>query len=86
MIQRREQPAPRARSGASRSGSCANGVGQHLDRDIAIELCVAGAINLAHPAGAERPDYFVWPETRTTFQCHEEWPDYIGRTTGAMRE
>ena len=36
--------------------------GQHLDRDVAIELRVAGAIHLAHAAGAERRQDFVGPE------------------------
>ena len=34
-------------------------LGQDLDGDVAIELRVAGAIDLAHPAGAESPDDFV---------------------------
>ena len=38
---------------ASRSGSSANAVGQHLDRDLAIELRVARAVHLAHAALAE---------------------------------
>ena len=29
-------------------------VGQNLQRDVAVELGVAGPIDLAHPAGADR--------------------------------
>ena len=38
---------------ASRSGSLANDARQDLDRDLAAELGVAGAIDLTHPAGAD---------------------------------
>ena len=34
---------------------------QHLDRHVAVELRVGGAIHLAHPARAERRDDLVWP-------------------------
>ena len=39
---------------ASRSRVRREQFGQDLDRDAAIELGVARAIDLAHPAGAER--------------------------------
>ena len=39
------------------------GVGQHLDRDVAAQLGVARAIDLAHAAGAERRDDFIGPES-----------------------
>ena len=39
---------------ASRSGSLANDVGQDFDRDVAVQLRVARAIDLAHAAGADR--------------------------------
>ena len=32
---------------------------QHLDGDIALQLRIAGAIDLAHAAGTERRDDFV---------------------------
>ena len=47
---------------ARRSGSLANDVGQDLDRDVAIQLRVARAIDLAHAAGADRHDDFVRAE------------------------
>ena len=37
--------------------------GKHLDRNVTIELAVAGAIRLTHPAGAEGRDDFVRSET-----------------------
>ena len=33
--------------------------GQQLERDFAIELRIAGKINLAHPTFAQRPDNFI---------------------------
>ena len=36
--------------------------GQHLDRDLAAEPRVARAVDLAHPAGAERRDDLVGPQ------------------------
>ena len=35
---------------------------EELDRDLAIELCVAGKKNVAHTARADRRDYFVLGE------------------------
>ena len=37
--------------------------GQHLDRDLAIETCVLGPIDLAHAAGANRGDHLIRPES-----------------------
>ena len=37
--------------------------GEHLDGDLAAEARVAGAIDLAHPAAANRADDFVGSET-----------------------
>jgi len=38
------------------------GRGQDLDRDVAVQLGVVGAINLAHAAGAKRRHNFVRAE------------------------
>ena len=38
-------------------------LGQNLQRDVAIELCIARAIHLAHPAGPEGGEDFVRAET-----------------------
>lgn len=40
-------------------GIAGNRFGQHLQRHVAIELGVAGAIHLAHPAGSEQGDHVV---------------------------
>ncbi len=37
---------------------------QHLDRDVAPEPRVAGAVDLAHAASAERADDFIRTESR----------------------
>ena len=44
---------------ASRSGSCREQRRQHLDGDVAIEPCVAGAKHLAHSAFADGGEDFV---------------------------
>ena len=53
MIQRGEDlrlaPEPGEALGIEREG-----VGQHLQRDVAAEVRIAGAIDLAHAAGAEQ--------------------------------
>lgn len=43
-------------------------VGKDLDRDVAIELGIAGAIHLAHSAGADGGDDVVRPQLRTVAQ------------------
>jgi hypothetical protein len=43
-------------------------LGQHLNRDRAIELRVSRALDLAHAAGAERADHFIWTEASTCAQ------------------
>jgi hypothetical protein len=45
---------------------------QHLDRDVASELRVGGAIHLAHPAGADRGGDAVVRE-RAAHQCEPPW-------------
>ena len=45
-------------------------VRQDLDRDVAIELRIAGAIDLAHSAGAERAEDLVRTEARAGAQRH----------------
>ena len=44
--------------------------GQDLQRDVAIQLCVARAIHLAHPACAERRLNFVGTELCARRQRH----------------
>ena len=47
---------------ASRSAIAGEGLGQDLDRDVAIQLRVARAIHLAHAAGPEGREDFVGAE------------------------
>ena len=59
---------PHERSSSTRAfssrWSAENGAGwQHLDRDVAAELCVGGAVHLAHAAGSERRDDLEGAET-----------------------
>ena len=45
-------------------------LGEDLDRNIAIELCIACSINLAHPAFADGLDDFVVVELLTRSKRH----------------
>src|SRR5262245_7006436 len=45
-------------------------LGQHLDRDVAIELCIPGAIDLAHPARAESRENLVGAKVSAGCQRH----------------
>src|ERR1019366_3509520 len=53
---------------------------QNLDRHLAPEPRIPRAINLAHPARAERGDDLVWPEARARGETHV--PVSLGRRTG----
>ena len=63
-------PALRAES-APAVGIEREGIRQDLDRDVAIELRVARAIDLAHAARADRRDDFVRAETSAGNKGHE---------------
>ena len=69
---------------ASRSKRCAHVRSaeqvrrQHLDRDVAPEPRVAGAIDLAHPARAERRQDLVGTEFRPGRERHAEIPSVRG--------
>ena len=54
-----------------RSGSDAKTRGKNLDRDLAMQLGVAGAIDLAHTANAERADDLVRADVCAGRQRHE---------------
>ena len=43
---------------------------QHLDGDVAVEAVVAGAIDLAHPAGAQQADDLVRSEGGSRCEVH----------------
>ena len=51
-------------------GVGADGLGQDLDGDLALEVGVGGAIDLAHSAGAEGGDDFIRAEARAGSQSH----------------
>ena len=47
--------------------------GKNLQRHIATEFPVAGAVHLAHPPGAERLEDFVVADPRARIECHLTW-------------
>ncbi len=53
-----------------RSGLAASLLGEHLDRDEAIEPGVARLIHLAHSPGADQPQDFVGAETDARREGH----------------
>jgi hypothetical protein len=44
--------------------------GEHLDRDLAVQPCVARTIHLAHAASAERRNDFIGSQTTTGDERH----------------
>ena len=65
----------RDRSGFSRQPLAPLGVlvevlGQHLDRDLAVESGIAGAVDLAHTPGPEEPHDLVGSEPTAGLLCH----------------
>jgi flagellar biosynthesis regulator FlbT len=52
---------------------------QDFDRDVALELGVAGAIDLAHATRAQGAQDFVRSESSASGERHEDGPDYIRR-------
>ena len=52
------------------------GVGQHLQRNISVQLRVAGAVDLTHTAGADGGYDFVGTKPRATGQTHRGAPEY----------
>ena len=69
MIQRRER-LRFAREPRQPVGVAGEGVGQDLQRDIAIELRIARAKHLAHAAGADLGGDFVGTEAGARGQSH----------------
>ena len=64
MIERGEDLGLALEAGEALGVVCEQ-VGQDLERDVATELRVARAIDLAHAAGAEQREDFVGTETRS---------------------
>ena len=69
MVQRRENLrfAPES---CETFGVVRNGRKENLDRDVAIQLRVTRAVDLAHTAGAECGEDFVGAEARSDGQGH----------------
>ena len=69
MVERRQHlrlaAEPRQPVGVAREG-----VGQDLERDVTIELGVAGAVDLAHSAGADGTEDFVRTKTSSAGERH----------------
>jgi hypothetical protein len=57
--------------------------GEHLDRHVASEPRIAGAVDLAHPTGAKRGDDLVRPKTSARLQG--QCAAIIGPRIGRMR-
>jgi hypothetical protein len=51
-------------------GILGEGFGQDLDRDVAAQACVTGAVDDAHPPGAEDAEDFVGAQPRSRSQGH----------------
>jgi len=45
-------------------------VGKNLDRDVALQLRIAGAVDLAHSAGPQRTDDLIWADSDTGGETH----------------
>ena len=69
-IQRRERPGL-ARETCEPFLVARQEIGQHLDRNVAMELRITGAIDLAHAARANQRDDFVRAEASSGGQTHE---------------
>ena len=62
MVQRGERLRFAGEAGEAFVVRCKE-LGEHFDRDLTIELRVAGAIDLAHATGPERRHDFIGPES-----------------------
>ena len=51
-------------------------LGKNLDRDVALQPRVPGAIHLAHSAGAERREHLIGSEPRADSVWHPSRRDY----------
>jgi hypothetical protein len=70
VIERREHPrfAPETREAIGIARDCRQ---QHLNRDIAIQLQVAGTIHLAHSTRANGGNDLVWADQGAGSDCHD---------------
>ena len=52
-------------------GVAGEGVGQHLDRDLPIKVCIGGLIDLSHPTLANEGGDVIVAESGADSQGHE---------------
>ena len=69
VIQRRQR-LRLAREPRQPIGIAGEGVRQDFERDVAIELRIARAVHLAHPAGAQQRENFERPKERAGRKAH----------------
>ena len=69
MVERRDR-AGLALEACPQIGIAANVTRQDLDRDRTVQPRVAGFVDLAHPAGAERADDFIRTEPCARVEGH----------------
>src|SRR5262245_8813444 len=60
--------ALKSRDSLGIAGKC---IGQNLDRNFTLQLCIARAIYLAHAAGAQQAEDFVCTELCSRLECHK---------------
>ena len=71
VIQRREQTGLTVEATAARR-IIGDHTGEHLDRDLAAQSCVVGAIHLAHAAHTELAENFVRSDAASWIQLQDE--------------
>ena len=75
MAERRDD-AGFALEARERLGALDEVLGKHLHGDVTLQPCVAGAIDLAHAAGADRREELVRSEPRASSVRHPGRRDY----------
>src|SRR5712691_13098361 len=58
---------------------------EHLYGNAAVEACVAGAVDIAHSAGAECPDDLVWAEPGSCRQGKRASVVLLSRSSASAR-
>ncbi len=87
MIERREHLCFAAKP-REPIGIAGQQVRQHLQRDLAVQFRIAGAVDLAHAAGADGGNNLVWAQPGPGSKRHKEWSEYMphGRRLGQRQE
>ncbi|HYM23527.1 MAG TPA: hypothetical protein VEU08_09970 [Vicinamibacterales bacterium] len=84
MIQRREEPGLPLEPREAFAITC-DGTGQDFDRDVTIELRVAGAVDLTHAARTERRQDFINAEACASCERHVSETRELYRQGHAVR-